>query len=159
MIDSERSWLEWRALTVERLDQMADLFLELQLSVGEELLEEVESWFCAPRAEAERTPTNSGEAGPDAKDAPKSSPLASSSEPTEVGMRSIDDIIADAGKSLEHSLREAFDAGRNHAASELKRRMAGLFEELAKADSSATTEHAQPTTHERRHSEHGRGLA
>jgi hypothetical protein len=154
MIDRERSWLDRRAGLIERLDRLADV-LALQLLIGEELLEEAQSWFCASRFLADQFPTHARQVRPAAKDAPKSSPLTSSSEPTEVGMRSIDDIIADAQKSLGHSLREAFDAGRDHVASELKRRMAGLFEELAGGASSATAEHAQPATHEGRHPEEG----
>jgi hypothetical protein len=45
-------------------------------------------------------------------------------------MRSLEEIIMDAQKTLEVSIREAFDAGRSHAASELKRRMAALFDDL-----------------------------
>jgi hypothetical protein len=156
MIDSERSWLDCRADLVERLDRLADV-LELQVLIGEELLEEAQSWFCAPRFVTDKFRAYASEVRPVAKDAPKSSPLTSSSAPKEVGMRSIDDIIADAQKSLGHSLREAFDAGRDHVASELKRRMAGLFEELASGANSATGEHAQPATHEGHHSEHGHG--
>ena len=46
-------------------------------------------------------------------------------------MRNIDDIIAAVHKATEASLREAFEAGRAHTASELKARMAAFFEGLA----------------------------
>jgi hypothetical protein len=45
-------------------------------------------------------------------------------------MRNFDELVADAQKALALSLREAFDAGRAHTASELKHRMAALFEDL-----------------------------
>jgi hypothetical protein len=49
---------------------------------------------------------------------------------SEVGMRSLDEIIAGAQEVVARSLREAFDEGRAHTASELKNRMASLFEDL-----------------------------
>jgi flagellar biosynthesis/type III secretory pathway protein FliH len=48
----------------------------------------------------------------------------------EAGMRSLDDIIAGAQEAVARALREAFDEGRAHTASELKNRMAALFEDL-----------------------------
>jgi hypothetical protein len=49
---------------------------------------------------------------------------------SEVGMRSLDEIIAGAQEAVARSLRDAFDEGRAHTASELKNRMASLFEDL-----------------------------
>jgi hypothetical protein len=60
----------------------------------------------------------------------------------EVGMRGLDEIVADAQKAVEVSLREAFDAGRSHTASELKSRMAALFEDLV---SGHVGTHREPT--------------
>jgi hypothetical protein len=56
-------------------------------------------------------------------------------------MRGIDEILADAQKVLGQSLQEAFDAGKAHTASELKRRMTAIFDELISGD--AETHHAQ----------------
>ena len=154
MTDSKKDWLAWRALIAERLDLLADV-LEFERSFSENLLEEAQWWLCASCGKADLSPTYMREVKPAAKEAPKSSPPISSSEPREVGMRSIDDIIADAQNSLGHSLREAFDAGRDHVASELRRRMASLFDELA--GGGATGEHAQPATHEGHHSGQSQG--
>jgi len=155
MTDSKKDWLAWRALIAERLDLLADV-LEFERSFSENLLEEAQWWLCASCGKADLSPTYMREVKPAAKEAPKSSPPISSSEPREVGMRSIDDIIADAQNSLGHSLREAFDAGRDHVASELRRRMASLFDELA-GGGAATGEHAQPATHEGHHSGQSQG--
>jgi len=46
-------------------------------------------------------------------------------------MRSIDDILADAQRSIAASFHEAFEAGRSHAATELKARMVAFFDGLA----------------------------
>lgn len=59
-------------------------------------------------------------------------------------MRNFDELVADAQKALAHSLREAFDAGRAHTASELKHRMAALFEDLI----SGPVAHGAPAGHE-----------
>ena len=56
-------------------------------------------------------------------------------------MRTIDEIVADAQKAVAHSLHEAFDAGRTHTSSELKRRMMHLFEDLI--SSQPETHHAE----------------
>jgi hypothetical protein len=48
----------------------------------------------------------------------------------ETSMRTVDEIVAETQKSVEHAIREAFNAGRDHTASELKRRMVALFEGL-----------------------------
>jgi hypothetical protein len=61
--------------------------------------------------------------------------------PRERHMRGIDEILADAQKVLGQSLQEAFDAGKAHTASELKRRMTAIFDELISGD--AETHHAQ----------------
>jgi hypothetical protein len=66
-------------------------------------------------------------------------------------MRNIDDIIAAVHKATEASLREAFEAGRAHTASELKSRMAAFFEGLA---SEAEAHAAAPPPHEGQHQEH-----
>lgn len=65
-----------------------------------------------------------------ANEAPTTSLLSISERPVEVNWRTFDEIVADAQKAVARSLREAFDAGRAHTASELKRRMATLFEGL-----------------------------
>jgi hypothetical protein len=64
-------------------------------------------------------------------------------------MRNIDDIIAAVHKATEASLREAFEAGRAHTASELKSRMAAFFEGLA----AEAEQHAHATPHESQHQE------
>ena len=70
-------------------------------------------------------------------------------------MRNIDDIIAAVHKATEASLREAFEAGRAHTASELKSRMAAFFEGLA------SEQHPHPAPQEGHHQEgqehHGEG--
>ena len=53
--------------------------------------------------------------------------------PRETHMRGIDEILADAQKVLAQSLQEAFDAGKAHTASELKRRMTAIFDDLISA--------------------------
>lgn len=63
----------------------------------------------------------------------------------EAHMRNFDELVADAQKALAHSLREAFDAGRAHTASELKHRMAALFEDLI---SGPVAPHGAPAGHE-----------
>ena len=68
-------------------------------------------------------------------------------------MRNIEDIILDAQKTLGQSFREAFDAGRNHVASELKAKMAALFENLAAGEGSTGGEHAHPAPQERQNAE------
>jgi hypothetical protein len=60
----------------------------------------------------------------------------------EAHMRNFDELVADAQKALAVSLKEAFDAGRAHTASELKNRMAALFEDLI---SGPVASHSQPT--------------
>ncbi len=45
-------------------------------------------------------------------------------------MRSIDEIIAESQTATATALREAFEAGRAHTASELKTRMAAFFDGL-----------------------------
>ena len=66
--------------------------------------------------------------------------FATSQPKMEAHMRSFDELVADAQKALALSLREAFDAGRAHTASELKHRMAALFEDLI----SGPTSHNPP---------------
>ena len=75
-------------------------------------------------------------------------------------MRNFDELVADAQKALALSLREAFDAGRAHTASELKHRMAALFEDLisgpvAPHNSAPSTGHDGQDQHQ--HSEHPPG--
>ena len=48
----------------------------------------------------------------------------------EATLRTIDDIITDMHKTHEAALREAFEAGRAHAVSELKSKMTAFFEGL-----------------------------
>jgi hypothetical protein len=62
--------------------------------------------------------------------------------PRERYMRGIEEILADAQKVLAQSLQEAFDAGKAHTASELKRRMTAIFDDLISGD--AETHHAPP---------------
>jgi len=70
-------------------------------------------------------------------------------------MPSLDEIITDAQKTLEVSIREAFSAGRSYTASELKNRMAALFDDLVSGhvgtDGEAT--HSAPS-HESQEPEH-----
>ena len=66
-------------------------------------------------------------------------------------MRNIDEIIAAVHKATEASLREAFEAGRAHTASELKARMAAFFEGLA---SEAESHAHEPPHEEQQHQEH-----
>lgn len=61
--------------------------------------------------------------------------------PREKHMAGIDDILANAQKVLAQSLQQAFDAGKAHTASELKRRMTAIFDELISSD--ADTHHAE----------------
>lgn len=63
-------------------------------------------------------------------------------------MRTIENIISEAQKTLGQSFQEAFDVGRDHVASELKRRMAVLFENLAESDGSTAGEHTNAAPHE-----------
>ncbi len=74
-------------------------------------------------------------------------------------MRNFDELVADAQKALALSLREAFDAGRAHTASELKHRMAALFEDLISGP--ATHGHPAPSAPapegQGQHSEHPPG--
>ncbi|MGD0722903.1 MAG: hypothetical protein ABR970_17855 [Roseiarcus sp.] len=73
-------------------------------------------------------------------------------------MRSIDDILADAQNSVAASVHEAFEAGRRHAASELRARMVAYFDALAASPESAAHEgsHVEPPSSEehRRHEDH-----
>jgi hypothetical protein len=81
---------------------------------------------------------------------------------TGADMRNFDELVADAQKALALSLREAFDAGRAHTASELKHRMAALFEDLI---SGPVAPHSPPPPpapdgqdqHQHQHSEHPPG--
>ena len=67
-------------------------------------------------------------------------------------MRNFDELVADAQKALALSLREAFDAGRAHTASELKHRMAALFEDLISGP--ATHGHQAPPSHDGQNQHH-----
>ncbi|MGA2043680.1 MAG: hypothetical protein ABSG83_09935 [Roseiarcus sp.] len=71
-------------------------------------------------------------------------------------MRSIDDILAEAQKSVTASLREAFEAGRRHAASELKAGMLAYFDGLAGSPERAGHEgsHVEPPSSEEHHRHH-----
>jgi hypothetical protein len=70
-------------------------------------------------------------------------------------MRSIDDIIAEAQKATAASVREAFEAGRAHIASELKARMAAFFEGLVSGETGSHPEHhPTPSSDEHHHSDH-----
>jgi flagellar biosynthesis/type III secretory pathway protein FliH len=76
----------------------------------------------------------------------------------EADMRSLDDIIAGAQETVARALREAFDEGRAHTASELKNRMAALFEDLVSGHVGAHQEsapHIPP--HDRQTSNHEQG--
>jgi hypothetical protein len=59
-------------------------------------------------------------------------------------MRSIDDILVGAHKAMAASLHEAFDAGRAHAVTELKAKMASFFEGLAAEAEGHVASHAAP---------------
>ena len=121
-------WFNWQVRAL--FEQFAEI-LRFQVSVAEVLLEDAEAWFFATHADTEMCPTNATQMKYSASGAPESSPTLSSLKPREVGMPSIDEIMANARRELDHSYREAFDAGRDHVASELKRRMAAMFEGLA----------------------------
>jgi hypothetical protein len=71
-------------------------------------------------------------------------------------MPSLDEIITDAQKTLEVSIRQAFDAGRSHTSSELKKRMAALFDDLVGGHVGTHREatHSAPS-HEGQEPEHG----
>jgi hypothetical protein len=76
----------------------------------------------------------------------------------EVVVRSLDEIIVGAQEAVAHSLREAFDEGRAHTASELKNRMAALFEDLISGHVGGHRGAAAPApTHEGQSSNHGQG--
>jgi hypothetical protein len=127
-------WFDWQARTLfARFEHFAEV-LRFQLSIADALLEDAQAWFSASCANAGIFPTDATETNYSAPKAPESSSPLSSSELKEVGLRSIDEITADAQKALAQSYREAFDAGRNHSASELKRRMAAMFEGLIESD-------------------------
>jgi hypothetical protein len=73
-------------------------------------------------------------------------------------MRSLDEIIAGAQEALARALREAFDEGRAHTASELKNRMAALFEDLVSGHVGGHRGGAAPApSHEGQSSNHGQG--
>ena len=73
----------------------------------------------------------------------------------EAQMRSLDDIIAGAQETVARALREAFDEGRAHTASELKSRMAALFEDLVSGHVGAHHESAPHIgAHDRQTSNH-----
>ena len=63
-------------------------------------------------------------------------------------MRNFDDILADAQKALAASLKEAFEAGRAHTASELKSRMAAFFDGLVSGEAATHSETHQAPPHE-----------
>ena len=93
-----------------------------------------------------------------ASQAPIVSLQSGSESSRERSMRSIEEIVAAAQKAVATSLQEAFDAGKAHTASELKRRMAAVFEELISGDAEARAEpgHA-PASHEPQHPDQGHG--
>jgi hypothetical protein len=87
-----------------------------------------------------------------------SASMSKSKQPMEPVMRNFDEILADAQKAVELSLREAFETGKAHTASELKRRMVALFEGLISGDAESHHEQAHPSpAHEGQHSDHGHG--
>jgi hypothetical protein len=93
-----------------------------------------------------------------AKDTSFVSSASISKQPMEPGMRNFDEILADAQKAVELSLREAFDAGKAHTASELKRRMVALFEGLISGDAETHHEQVHPApAHEGQHSDPAHG--
>jgi hypothetical protein len=71
----------------------------------------------------------------------------------EVNMRNIDDILADAQKTLAASLQEAFEAGRAHTASELKTRMAAFFDGLVSVDVKHAENHPSSPSSVEHHSD------
>jgi Protein of unknown function (DUF2934) len=68
----------------------------------------------------------------------------------ETSMRTVDEIVAETQKAVEHAIREAFNAGRDHTASELKRRMVALFEGLISGEPGPTPD----ATHGEHHEQH-----
>jgi hypothetical protein len=89
----------------------------------------------------------------------QSPPLAVSSSTQcsrERSMRSFDEILSDAQKALAASLQEAFDAGKSHTASELKRRMTALFEDLVSGDAEKHADtSSSPSSNGGHHTEQG----
>jgi hypothetical protein len=154
MTGGEESWLERQARIVAQFSLLAEECLQRPIWT---LLKEAR--FCATEIEADHlSPTISTSTPPPTQEAPQSSsPLFRSDSNAEVGMRTIEDIISEAQKTLGRSFQEAFDAGRDHVASELKRRMAVLFEDLAGSDGSTTGEHTNSSPHESQHSDPGNG--
>lgn len=57
-------------------------------------------------------------------------------------MRNIDDILAAAQKAMAASLHEAFEAGRAHAVTDLKTKLASFFEGLAGEAEAQAAAHA-----------------
>jgi hypothetical protein len=87
---------------------------------------------------------------------PRASLQFTSESPRETSMRSFEEIVAAAQKAVALSLQEAFDAGKAHTASELKRRMAAVFEGLISGDAEARAEPAHaPSSHETQHTDRG----
>ena len=74
-------------------------------------------------------------------------------------MRNIDDILVAAHKAMDASLREAYEAGRAHTATELKARMAAFFDGLV-AESGSHSAHGETppvndSQHQDDHQHHG----
>jgi hypothetical protein len=134
MTDDE--WFDWQMqMLFERFERFAEM-LRSQLSVAESLFEEAQAWFFPARADGERRPTDAVRTKRPAPPAPEAFSSLSSSTLGAVGNRGLDEIIADAQKALESSLREVFAAGRRHVSPELRRKIETLFEELADGDRS-----------------------
>jgi hypothetical protein len=101
-------------------------------------------------AEISRSPTSS------VSPSSQSSVSLSPQPQMEAHMRNFDELVADAQKALALSLKEAFDAGRAHTASELKNRMAALFEDLISGPVATHSQPTPPPSHDgqSQHSEH-----
>jgi hypothetical protein len=69
-------------------------------------------------------------------------------------MRTVDEIVSETQKTVEHAIREAFNAGRDHTASELKRRMVALFEGLIGGEPGHGSADAGHSEHQEQHQDH-----
>ncbi len=62
-------------------------------------------------------------------------------------MRTIDEIIAESHKATEAALREAFEAGKAHATTDLKSKVVAFFETLGHTAETHTEPQPAPEQH------------
>ena len=124
----------WR----ERLGRSAaeDIF-RFQFWLGESLLAEAEDWLeclCAPceTAPPHRKVSHSGNARAKEELAPEA--IQAPSKAAEAENHDIGEIVTAAQRTLTLALQAAFDAGRDQAAAELRRRTAAIFASFAAGD-------------------------